>query len=353
MKIKLYSYAKINLALNIGNVMADGMHPADTIMQQLALHDEIEVETIEDGRGDIIITSNKEQVPLDATNLAYRGALLIRDTFSEDRPSEESPGILTEEQRHHTIKIHIQKNIPIAAGLAGGSGNGAAVMHALNVLWDLDLSLEELCHLGKSLGADVPFCIAGQAAVNENLPDKIKESPLASFAARGRGVGADLSPCRGFTGYVVLAKPDMGVSTKEVYQGYDSCVVTERPDVDALEEDLRRGAAELTQAPALALEAPVALTQAATAPEAPAALAYRAAASNMINTLECYTLNAKEEVRILKSKMEELSPSAIKVLMSGSGPTVFALFLDKEKARDCHEAIRALGYESYLTESRG
>ena len=327
MKIKLYSYAKINLALNIGNVMADGMHPADTIMQQLALHDEIEVETIEDGRGDIIITSNKDQVPLDATNLAYRGALLIRDTFSEDRPSEESPGILTEEQRHHTIKIHIQKNIPIAAGLAGGSGNGAAVMHALNVLWNLDLSLEELCHLGKSLGADVPFCIAGQAAANENLPDKIKDSPLASFAARGRGVGADLSPCRGFTGYVVLAKPDMGVSTKEVYQGYDSCVVTERPDVDALEEDLRRGSA--------------------------AALAYRAAASNMINTLECYTLNAKEEVRILKSKMEELSPSAIKVLMSGSGPTVFALFMDKEKARDCHEAIRALGYESYLTESRG
>ena len=341
MKIKLYSYAKINLALNIGNVMADGMHPADTIMQQLALHDEIEVETIEDGRGDIIITSNKDQVPLDATNLAYRGALLIRDTFSEDRPSEESPGILTEEQRHHTIKIHIQKNIPIAAGLAGGSGNGAAVMHALNVLWDLDLSLEELCHLGKSLGADVPFCIAGQAAANENLPDKIKESPLASFAARGRGVGADLSPCRGFTGYVVLAKPDMGVSTKEVYQGYDSCVVTERPDVDALEEDLHRGsAAALEPTPALA-------------PEAAADLAYRAAASNMINTLECYTLNAKEEVRILKSKMEELSPSAIKVLMSGSGPTVFALFMDKEKARDCHEAIRALGYESYLTESRG
>lgn len=297
--IKVNSYAKINLSLKVNPPMPNGMHPVDTVMQGISLHDEvtITVSQVSDNRNErpeIVLTCDNPGLPLDRDNFAYRAAELMVDRFF--------PGSTNTAR----ISIDIKKNIPTEAGLAGGSANAASVLHGLNTLWNLNLSLNELLALGAELGSDMPFCVLTQAKANPNLFDAIKNGEGASTAARGTGTGTELTLCAPIEAYVLLAKPDKGVPTKEVYRGIDEILLGEndsfilKPDGDKLvyalsEKDIS------------------------------------AVTDQMINMLELYTLEAREDVAELKRLMEEASPNAIKVLMSGSGPSVYALFQDEEE----------------------
>ncbi|MDD5922405.1 MAG: 4-(cytidine 5'-diphospho)-2-C-methyl-D-erythritol kinase, partial [Eubacteriales bacterium] len=209
--ITVFSYAKINLSLDVGPVRPDGYHPVDMIMQQLLFHDDVRV-SFEEGKvpGEnlrrIVLSSSSSDVPKDSRNLAWRAAELLSKRAGTDVPEG-------------TVRIEIVKRIPVAAGLAGGSGNGAAVLHALNALWKLNLSFPDLMKEGAKLGADVPFCVMGQAAGNLNLPENIRTYPAAASAARATGIGTILSPVHSRRMPLVFAKPEISVSTAEVFRG--------------------------------------------------------------------------------------------------------------------------------------
>ena len=309
--IELASYAKINLSLDVTGVLDSGMHQVDMVMQQISLHDSVAVEYEENAereKGDIDISlkTSKSYLPADERNTAFKAALLMAEKYGSGIPGG-------------TVRIDIVKRIPVAAGMAGGSGNGAAVLHALNVLWNLRLSLGELCSIGSEIGSDVPFCVMGQAACNFVLPKYLRKDALAASCARATGTGTDMEPVRGLKKFVVVAKPKISVSTGKVYQGIDSCAIGERPDNDALADAL-------------------------------AASDYESACGNFINVLENYTLNAYPEVRVLKEKMKEISDGR-PVLMSGSGPTVYGICDNLEQAKKNSDILRKQGYESYWTKT--
>ena len=317
-EISLYSFAKINLSIDVGSPMENGMHPVDMVMQQLAFHDDVKVSYSEDGSLDrgrfrIFVSTNRPYLPVDSRNLAYKAAELMAERFGKDVPGG-------------NIHIDIHKRIPVAAGLAGGSGNAAAVLHGLNVLWggrrSWLVSLSELLAAGAELGSDVPFCAAGQARGCRGLPAALRRDPAGGCCARATGTGTDLEIIRPLRSWVVIAKPRTGVSTAEVYKGIDSCEIKERPDNDVLCRALEDGDAGL-------------------------------AAGQMINVLENYTLKAYPEVAELKEKMAECESGryARRILMSGSGPTVFALFDTKEQAKDSCMDMRKSGYETYWTKT--
>ncbi len=300
--ILIYSYAKINLSIDVGEPLPSGMHPVDMIMHQVSFHDEVKV-SLSEGNGKISLETNRRYLPVDSRNIAYKAAELMQSRFPAKSGSED-------------IHIAIKKNIPVAAGLAGGSGNGAAVIHALNTMWRLNLSLLEILELCAELGSDVPFCAAGQAFSNYVLPKKIRKDSLAFSCARAKGTGTELSKAAPLKAFVVFAKPPIGVSTKKVYQGIDDVSIDERPNNDILSAALLSGDRQTVY-------------------------------SQMINVLENYTLNAEPKVFELKSLMEKKLKGAKKVLMSGSGPTVFALFDKREEAVSAAKLLRSHGYEAY------
>lgn len=285
------SYGKINLSLDVKGVRQDGYHMVDTVMQKISLCDEVSVswEASDSRSVEISLGSNKPFLPKDERNLAYKAALLMADRFHG-------------KQGGGRLEIYLEKHIPVSAGLAGGSGNAAAVMTALNRIWKTGLNTRDLCRLGAELGADVPFCILTQNS--------------KYGCALGSGTGAELSVIKSrFRSAVLLVKPTFGVSTKEVYQGIDNAEITERPDTSLLSEALASG------------NRSVIYTQ-------------------MINVLEAYTLNRYTEVKELKKTIEK-ETKAEKVLMTGSGPTVFGLFANIEKAKAACAYMRQKGYEAY------
>ena len=319
------SYAKINLSLDVGSPMSNGMHPVDMIMQQTTLHDDVIVEVCEacafcnalelaDGFS-LLLKTDSPDVPVDESNIAFRAAALMVEKYMELKPETSAA------DNKKTICVFIEKHIPIAAGLAGGSGNAAAVIHALNAIWSLGLSLSELCDIGKRIGSDVPFCIIGQAKETSFLEREIQVDPQAASCARARGTGTDLKPVAPLKAHLVIAKPKIGVSTAEVYRGIDSCEIEERPDNDRLEDALNSRSMER-------------------------------AIPEMINVLENYTLNTYPEVMELKKLMKEKMTSALHVLMSGSGPSVFAIFDDEQAAIEGFKTIRSLGYEAHLCKAK-
>lgn len=183
-EIALESYAKINLALDILYKRDDGYHEINTIMQQIDLKDRVVIRNKDSG---IDIQCNNKDVPIDRNNLVYKAWEKIREKTGINRG----------------VGIIIDKKIPIAAGLAGGSSNGGAVLKGLNLLWDLNLSDEELMEIGKKIGADVPFCIMGGTAW-------------------ARGIGEKLTKLKGFSGYnILLANVGIPVSTEWVYKNMD------------------------------------------------------------------------------------------------------------------------------------
>ena len=337
-EIRIQSFAKINLSIDVTGVTGDGMHLVDMVMHQLSFHDDVTVRfeggargerDRRDGRGErdgrkeqrgrpdrgrggskvdgtfeIEVATNRYYLPTDERNLAYKAASLMVQRYGRRIGGGK-------------IRINIFKRIPVAAGLAGGSGNGAAVLHAMNQLWRLNLSLLQLCRLGAELGSDVPFCVMGQAGYNFELPRRIRRHPLAVSCARATGTGTELSPLTGIKKPVVIAKPAMGVSTREVYSGIDRCQIEERPDNDLLVKGLEERN-------------------------------YKLIYGQCINVLERYTLEAYPQVAALKEKMLQ-GGRAEKVLMSGSGPTVFGIYNSISDAKAVCAVLRREGYEAYWT----
>lgn len=306
-EIKISSFAKINLSIDVTGLTPERMHLVDMIMHQISFHDDVMVRYLPqegwpEGRFEVQVKTNRYYIPTDERNLAYKGALLMAEHFGSKVPGGK-------------IHVEIFKRIPVAAGLAGGSGNGAAVLHGLNVLWKLNLPLSQLCKVSENLGSDVPFCVMGQAKYNFNLPAKIRKDPLASCCGRATGTGTQVKPLPGIRKPLVIAKPPIGVSTKDVYAGIDKCEIVRRPDNDLLER-------ELTEKKENRLY------------------------QNCINVLENYTLQAYPQVQALKKQMESLKQAEL-VLMSGSGPTVFGIFSDMKAAKEGCQVLRKCGYEAY------
>lgn len=277
--MKIRAYAKVNISLDVVGKREDGYHLLRMIMQNIDLYDEI---IVEKQSRDIIIECNKNYVPTDSRNLAYKAAMAFKERYNI------SEG----------VKIKIFKNIPVSAGLAGGSTDAAAVLKLMNKLFEVNASKEELMELGLKLGADIPYCIQGGTALCEGVGEVI--TPLKSFRDK----------------IIVLVKPSFGVSTKEVYKNFDMEKVKKHPETEALikamaEDDLRY-------------------------------VAY-----NMRNLLENVTLKKHKVLINLKEEMNKYG--AINSMMSGSGPTVFAFFDDMLKAQRCFEKMKEKYNEVFLT----
>ena len=277
--MKIKAYGKVNISLDVVGKREDGYHLLSMIMQNIDLYDEIEVEKQECG---IILECNKSYVPVDNRNLAYKAAEIFKERYD----------IVD------GVKINIEKNIPVSAGLAGGSTDAAAVLKVMNKLFNVNATEEELMELGWKLGADIPYCIHGGTALCE-------------------GIGEIITPIKPFRDkIVVLVKPAFGVSTKEVYKNFNLEKVKQHPKtaeiINAIEND-----------------------------------DLNFVASNMKNLLENVTLR-KHKI-LIKIKEEMNACGAINSMMSGSGPTVFAFFDDMLKAQRCFEKMKKKYSDVFIT----
>lgn len=350
-KAEVKSFAKINLSIDVGPRGENGYHRVDMVMQQLSFHDDVTVEYIpsepgcgsgpaaaldKSGSFDIEVSTNRYYLPVDSRNLAYQAAKLMADLVSgspsadrSDFGEGESKVSVVRPVYAHVepgkIQISIRKRIPVAAGLAGGSGNAAAVLHALNIIWRLKLSLAELMDLGARLGSDVPYCVMGQARSNKNFPDYIRKDPMASACARAMGRGTELVPVVPLNSWMVISKPKLSVSTKEVYEGIDAREVSRRPDNDRLVKRMTEKAGKHKGFVRFDQEL----------------------CEDFINVLEEYTLEQYPEVADLKEQMA--LAGARFTLMSGSGPTVFGIFGSMSDAKQAAEKLRTAGLETYWT----
>jgi len=273
------AYAKINLSLDVVGKREDGYHLLKMIMQNIELYDLLNVKKIENG---INIFCNKKFVPTDERNIAYKAARLFKEKYNI------SGGVF----------IEIRKNIPVAAGLAGGSTDAAAVLRAMRDLYRRDVSDEELMALGLELGADVPYCIQGGTALCT-------------------GVGEVITRLKPFKQHViVLVKPAFGVSTKEVYGNLDITKIKKHPNTKLLLEAIENQNIELLS-------------------------------ENMKNVLENVTLRRHKVIIRLKENM--IHHGALGSLMSGSGPSVFGIFEDMLKAQRCFEDLKKTFEEVFIT----
>lgn len=260
--VKIKAYAKINLVLDVLRKREDGYHEVEMIMQAISLHDLL---TLKPSEG-ISITATHPMVPLDKRNLAYQAAELIINKY---------PKI-------SGVKINIEKQIPIEAGLAGGSTDAAAVILGMNQLFNLNLTQLDMFNIGAILGSDVPFCISGNTSLATGRGEMIEE----------------VSPCPPM--WVLLIKPSFGVKTAEVYKKLDLSEVNDHPDVNGYLKALRN-----------------------------ADVSYLL--NNIGNVLEYSTFKLYPKVRDLKDKIKQMG--AVNVLMSGSGPTILALFNSQNEAQ--------------------
>lgn len=273
------SYAKINLTLDVLGTLPNGYHQVAMVMQSLSLFDLIIVDKQKSG---IKITSNVRGLPLDMRNIAYKAA----DLFFEQT------GI------SGGAKILIHKNIPIAAGLAGGSGNAAAVLCALDLLYNTHLPEDKLSEMGLRLGADVPYCITGGTQLAEGIGEKL--TPLA--------------PIKGVP--VLLVKPNVNISTASIYNKIDSEENLVHPDTDGMLSAIENGDVnEISK--------------------------------KLSNLMETVTSADCPEILSIKEKMLELG--AIGSAMSGSGPTVFGIFPDMQTAKVACDAFSKEYDEVFMT----
>ncbi|GGK32022.1 4-diphosphocytidyl-2-C-methyl-D-erythritol kinase [Caldalkalibacillus thermarum] len=284
MTILMKAPAKINLTLDVLYKRTDGYHEVEMVMTTIDLADRLELRPRDDGK--IVIETSASYVPADEHNLAYKAAKLIQERFQVTRG----------------VTIAIDKRIPVAAGLGGGSSDAAATIKGLNQLWDLGLSTEEMAVLGAEVGSDVPFCIYGGTAL-----------------AKGRG--EQITPLPGPPPFwIVLAKPPIGVSTAHVYQHLDLGQVSERPKTEQMIEALKRRDFSLI-------------------------------VKSMGNVLETVTLKSYPEVQHLKQKLAQFGADG--VLMSGSGPTVFGLTQKESRAQRIYNGLKGFCQDVYMVRSAG
>jgi 4-diphosphocytidyl-2-C-methyl-D-erythritol kinase len=279
MKMKIKAYAKINIALDVVGKREDGYHLLRMIMQGIDLYDTIIIDKIDSG---IKLKCNKHYVPTDERNLAYKAAKLFIENYSINQG----------------VEIDLVKNIPVSAGLAGGSTDAAGVLKLMNKIFDINASEEELKALGLKLGADVPYCISGGTALCEGIGEKITQ--LKPFKDK----------------ILVLIKPPFGVSTREVYKEFNLSKVIFHPKIEELMKAMEKDDIYFV-------------------------------ANNMKNLLENVTLKKHRTITSIKEEVK--LNGSIGTMMSGSGPTVFAFFDDMLKAQMCYDNMKKKYKDVFIT----
>ena len=271
--VMLKALAKINLGLDVLGRRENGYHDVKMVMQTIYLYDNVTISKTEEPG--IQVESNLFYLPVDENNIAYKAAKKLMDEF----------------QIQEGVRIVLEKHIPVAAGMAGGSSNAAAVLVGMNRLFSLGLSQEELMERGVSLGADVPYCVMRGTVLAEGIGEILTPLP-------------PLPKC-----YVLIAKPGISVSTKQVYEKLDSKEIEEHPDIDGILDGLEHGDLQKI-------------------------------ANSMGNVLEKVTIEDYPIIEDIKRTMKEAG--ALNAMMSGSGPTVFGLFEDKKAAMEARTTIKKM-----------
>lgn len=277
------AYAKVNLALDVLRKRPDGYHDVKMVMQNIDIYDELEFTVTDIKKAaahvkpcyKIMIETNKPELPTDESNLIHKAIRLMFDEYN----------ICGD------ILIKLTKNIPIEAGMAGGSTDCATALKAVNDIFEINASLEDLMRFGKRLGADVPFCLLGKTALAE-------------------GIGEILTEVQGLPDCTVLVvKPPVGISTGMIYGNMNCDELKSRPDIDGMLEGLRKNELGIV-------------------------------ASKMENVMETVTARLCPDIEEIKNAMKE--KGALNAIMSGSGPTVFGIFDDSEKAWEAADYIGEL-----------
>ena len=264
MEISLNAYGKIKLGLDVVRRREDGYHEVKMIMQTVKLHDRL---TFCDTDSNVIeIEANSADIPVTEDNIIYKACELMRSTYGITKG----------------VKVKLDKQIPVAAGMAGGSTDAAATLVAMNRLFDLNLTEEKLMELGVKIGADVPYCVMQGTALSEGIGEVLTAVP-------------PMPDC-----YIAIAKPPVGVSTKWVYQNLRVSELERHPDIDGMVDALKAGD-------------------------------LKGVADRMENVLETVTIPEHPEIEEIKDIMKDRG--ALNSLMSGSGPTVFGVFEDKDMAQ--------------------
>lgn len=284
--MELKALAKINLGLDVLGRRENGYHDVRMVMQSIYLYDDVRIERRT--QPGIEVKTNLYYLPTDENNIAYKAAAMLMEEF----------------QIEEGLSITLKKHIPVAAGMAGGSSNAAAVLFGMNRLFGLGLSREELMERGVRLGADVPYCIMRGTVLAEGIGEELTELPAMPKCA------------------VLIAKPPISVSTKMVYEALDSKDVRQHPDIDALIAGLEAGSLPMI-------------------------------AASMGNVLEDVTIPMYPVIEDIKQEMKRMG--ALNAMMSGSGPTVFGLFENKIQARRAQDSIRRrrLAKQVYVTNVHG
>ncbi|MGE7980698.1 4-(cytidine 5'-diphospho)-2-C-methyl-D-erythritol kinase [Psychrobacillus sp. NPDC093200] len=275
--------AKINLTLDVLHKRPDGFHEVEMIMTTVDLADRIGLELREDGI--IHIISVDRFVPNDHRNLAYQAAKVLKEMYKVKSG----------------VSIKIEKNIPVAAGLAGGSSDAAATLKGLNILWELNLTLDELAQIGTKIGSDVAFCVYGGTALATGRGEKIQELPTPANC------------------WVILAKPTLGVSTADVYGNLKVDQIVHPKTTQMLKAIQEKD--------------------------------YELMCNSLGNVLEDVTLKLYPEVANLKEQMQRFGADA--VLMSGSGPTVFGLVNHESRVQRVYNGLRGFCDEVYAVRLMG
>lgn len=281
-EIKLKALAKINLGLDVVRRREDGYHEVRMVMQTIHLYDQLLIQKSE--APGIQIHLNLSFLPVNENNLVYKAGKLLMDEFDI----------------HTGVSVELNKRIPVAAGMAGGSTDAAAMLYGMNQLFGLKLKRKDLMERGVQIGADVPYCIMRGTALAEGIGEKLSSLP-------------PMVKCP-----VLIAKPAVSVSTKFVYQNLKLDEQTPHPDIDALIADIRNKDLD-------------------------------GICADMGNVLETVTIPNYPIIAQIKEQM--LKSGAKASMMSGSGPTVFGLFADEETARRAREEMKASGLakQVYLT----
>ncbi len=282
--IRLKARAKINLGLDVLGVREDGYHEVRMVMQTVGLYDRLIINRIP--QDDIIIKSNLNFLPVNENNLIYKAAKLLKEECGYTGG----------------VEIDLNKFIPVAAGMAGGSTDAASTIFGINRLFNLGLTQADMMELGLRLGADVPYCIMRGTALAEGIGEKLTRlEPMPHC-------------------WLLVAKPPVNVSTKLVYDSLDMSEVNNHPDIDGIIDAIKSQDVGLI-------------------------------ASRMGNVLEQVTIPLYPIIDIIKQDM--LNNGAINAMMSGSGPTVFGIFPDEETALRCQAYLKEKkdARQVYITET--
>lgn len=281
-KIELKAYGKINIGLDVIRKREDGYHDLDMIMQTVGVYDDVIISR-EDGTQtyEIEVSTDADILPNDTGNLAFMAAKVLMEAY--DIKSK--------------VKIHINKRIPIAGGMAGGSADCAAVLRGVNKLFQLGLTDEQLQEYGVKLGADVPYCIVGGTKRAQGIGEILTDLPTPPKC------------------YVIIAKPDAFVSTKFVYSHIRPAQIENHPDIDGIIESIKAGD-------------------------------LYGMCEKIANVMEDVTIPEYPIIQKVKDILK--SNGAVNALMSGSGPTVFGIYDDEEKAKQSMDALSGKEFVSQL-----